>query len=346
MCTEKNLVITCTGPNFPALVRGIMRDASIIWNTDEMYKRLITQPNRNGCRCESTGSMLEFCTFADVERAKGSKRDILFVNEITAVPEEIAWELMVRTRKNVVVDFNPSNYFYIHDKFLGKSNATWIYSTHKANKHIPESIHEELEALKDTDPYRYRVYCLGMTGIIQGTVYTNWRLCGMIPEDYEWRVYGLDWGWSSDATALVEVTYSGGELYLRELLYQTGLTNQDIALKIKEFGIKDELIICDSAELKSVEELRRGDIVRATPAVKGPGSIMNGISKMQSFRLNLFEGSANLRNEIINYKWKTDNLGKSVNVPIDKFNHCLDATRYCVSYMFEKPKARTYLGRM
>lgn len=345
MCTEKGLVITVTGPNFPSLKRGPMRDIQSIWSNDPLYKKMVTQPNQNGCRCDATGSVLEFCVFYNIEVSKGAKRDILFINEVTAMPETIAFELFARTRKNVIVDFNPTNRFWIHERFEGdKKNTRWIFSTHKANRFLPESVHEEIESWKESNPERYKVYGLGMCGKTEGCIYTNWTQIDELPAEYKWRAFGCDLGFVSDPTALVEVRYVNGELYLKEHIYKTKMTNQDIALEIKRLGFQNELIVIDSAEMKSIEELRRAGILNATPARKGPGSVLQGISLVQSMKLNVTQDSHNIKTELMNYKWKTDALGHDTNVPEDKFNHANDALRYIVSYKFERPKTRSTLG--
>lgn len=346
MCTEKNLVITVTGPNFPALQRGAARDCSAIWNASEFYKKVITQPNQNGCKCEITGSVMEFATFYNVEVSKGSKRDILFINEATAVPYEIAWELMARTKKHVYIDFNPSNRYWAHEKFEGAKNAKWIFSTHKANHFIPESIHEELEALKDKDPERYKVYALGETGKTDGLIYQNWTQVEALPDDFKWRVFGLDFGFVNSFTSLIECRYVNGELYVKEHIYKTGMTNQDIAEQIKKLGFQNEIIICDSAELKSIEELKRNNIINAKPAIKGPGSVAQGISLLQSMKMNITQESIHTKVDLMNYRWQNDDLGHLSNTP-DKSHydpHTLDALRYAVSFKFAKPTNKSHIG--
>lgn len=346
MCTEKNLVITVTSPNFPHLRRGPIRDVTTIVYNDELYRNLIGEVNQNGCKCETTNSVMEFATFPSVEVSKGSKRDILYVDECTGVPYEVFWELAIRSKKNVIVSYNPSARFYIHDKFEGRSDAKWIFSTHKANKFIPDSIHEELDSLQFKDPWRWHVYCLGECGKTEGCVYENWIQNEEWPETYQWRVFGLDFGFVNSYTALVEIRYVNGELYLKEWLYQRNLTNQEIAKKITDLGFDGEFVICDSAELKSIEELKRAKIVNAKPAQKGPGSVIAGIDLLKSMKLNIQPESEHIKSDLLNYKWKEDNLGHFSNTPDkEKYDpHTLDAVRYAVYYKFVKPKNISNVG--
>lgn len=346
MCTEKNLVITVTAPNFPHLRRGCIRDVNNIVFNDELYKKMIGEVNQFGCKCSMTNSIMEFATFPSVEVSKGSKRDILYVDECTGLPYEIFWELAIRSKQNVIVSYNPTARFYIHDQFEGRSDARFIYSTHKANKFIPQSIHDELDSLEFKDPWRWHVYCLGECGRTDGLIYENWTQCETLPDVYQWRVFGLDFGFVNSYTTLIEVRYVNGELYVKEHIYQRNLTNQEIAKKISDLGFKGEFIICDSAELKSIEELKRAGIINAKAANKGPGSVIAGIDLLKSMKINIHIDSEHIKTDMLNYKWKEDDLGHFSNTP-DKDHydpHTLDALRYAVYYKFVKPKTNTYIG--
>lgn len=343
--TEKNKVITITGPNFPALNRGAVRDCMSVWAGSELYKKLISRPNQNGCKCETTNSVIEFAVFYNREVSKGAKRDILFINEATAMDYEIAFELMSRTKENVFIDFNPNARYWAHEKFEGDINATWIYSTHKANHFLPQSMHDEIEKMKDTDPERYRVYGLGECGQVEGCIFTNWAQVDDVPNEYSNRIIGLDFGFTNDPTAIVDIRYVDGQLWLKELCYKQGLTNFEIAEILKP--IKDVKIVCDSAEKKSIEELRRLGIYNAIAVEKGPGSVMAGIELVKSFKINVEKNSNNIKSEFLNYKWQVDNLGHFCNKPQDKNNHACDAISYGVRTMFEKGfKNKLSLGKV
>lgn len=348
MCTEKNLTITVTSPNYPHLRRGPIRDVrNIVFNSD-LYHTMIGEVNQNGCKCAYTNSIMEFACFPSVEVAKGAKRDILYCDEVTGIPYEIFWELYIRTKRNILVSFNPTARFYIHDKFEGNPDAKWIYSTHKANHFIPQSIHDDLEKLKDTDPWRYHVYCLGECGITEGVIYKNWVQVESLPGTYSKRIFGLDFGFVNSFTTLVEIRYVDGELWVKEHIYKTGMTNQDIADEIKRLGFQNEVIIADSAELKSIEELRRAGIFQIKPAIKGPGSVSQGIDLVKSMKINVEAESVNIKRDLLNYKWKEDLLGRFTNIP-DKEHydpHCLDALRYGTQAMFVRTKNVSKINRV
>lgn len=348
MCTEKNLVITVVSVSYPSIRRGSFRDTMSIWQDSPMYKAYISKPTINGCACEATGSVLEYASYHDTISARSGKRDILYINEANGIPFEIAHELIIRTRKCMVFDYNPNTKFWVHSRYENNSQAKWIFSTHKANPYLPQAIHDELEALKFSDPEKYKVYGLGVSGQIEGCVITDWALCDDLPEKSEckWVCWGLDWGFQNDPTALVEVRFAHGMLWARELIYKKGMTNFDIAETIKQLGLQNEEIICDSAEQKSISELHRLGVINARAAIKGPGTVQAGLDLMKTYKIMVTRDSDNLKSELLNYKYKTDALGHFANVPEDRWNHILDAARYTVSYKFEKPKARTYLGRM
>ena len=134
-------------------------------------------------------------------------------------------------------------------------------------------------------------------------------------------------------------------LWVRELIYKKGMTNFDIASDIKQLGLQNEEIICDSAEQKSISELHRLNIINARASIKGPGSVQASIDLLKTYKIMVTRDSDNIKSELLNYKYKTDVLGHFTNVPIDKWNHCIDCIRYAVSYKFERPgKMKTTLN--
>jgi phage terminase large subunit len=139
---------------------------------------------------------------------------------------------------------------------------------------------------------------------------------------------GMDYGFTNDPTTLVEVWKNNDSVYLNELLYERNLTNQDIADKLSEYGVDRYIeIIADSAEPKSIEEIRRSGF-NIKPATKGPDSVLNGIDILKRHRIHVTKQSVNLIKELNNYKWITDKNGNKLNKPVDAFNHALDAVRY------------------
>lgn len=332
LITETNIVISVVASNYPCLYRDAVRQTISIWANSDLYKQYIPKVTRYGATCSKTNSVLEFVAFPTVESAKGSKRDYLFCDEITNIPEPIFFELQMRTRIRTWVAFNPTARFWCHNLYEDNPSAEWIFSTHKANKYLPEKMHNDIERLKETNPERYRVYGLGCCGKVDGLCITDWGLVNGLPTDYKWKLYGLDWGFATDPTAITEMRYADGQLHIKEWLYQKGMTNFDIAEFIKANKLTDADIICDSAEPKSIEELRRLGIYNAKPSIKGPDSIKYGIDLLQSYHLCITRDSINLQDELLHYSYQQDKLGNFTAKPIDAWCHCIDNLRYQLAY--------------
>jgi len=156
-----------------------------------------------------------------------------------------------------------------------------------------------------------------------------------MPESYKWQAFGIDWGYTNDPTAVVDVRFFDNKIWLDECLYERGLTNSDIAEARSE--TKKEEHIADSAEPKSIEDLRRHGF-RIRPCSKGSDSIRSGIDKMQQFPIMVMSRSINIISELRKYTWAKDKNGEATGKPIDDHNHAIDSVRYVV---MEKAKARS-----
>lgn len=282
----------------------------------------------------SNGSIIQFKSFDSVGKAKASgKRDILFLNEANHISFEIADALMIRS-KATWIDFNPDNEFWAHTEVLPEHNAEFLLLTYKDNEGLPPETLEDLlikiEKAKTSDYWANwcRVYVDGEIGNLQGSVFENWSQCDEIPKDAEFISYGMDFGFTNDPSTLIAVYRYNNELYLDELIYQTKLTNSDLIAKLKELNVyQHQMIVADSAEPKSIEDIRRAGF-RIDGAKKGADSIRNSIDTLQAYKLCVSKRSINLIKELRNYKWVTDKDGKSTSQPIDNYNHAIDAIRY------------------
>jgi phage terminase large subunit len=221
-----------------------------------------------------------------------------------------------------------------------RKDTTILHTTYKDNQFVTEQSIELLESFKQVDYHYYRIYTLGLWGgVLEGLIYQNWDVVDKFPEE-EVVYYGLDFGYSNDESGVVKVCFKGDDLFVEEVLYQKGLTNQDLADEFRKLGItNNELIIADSAEPKSIQELyREGFTIRG--AIKGTDSIRNGIDILKRYKIHVVRGSNNLIRELKNYRWAMDRDGKSLNVPIDKLNHLLDPLRYVALYKNYVPGKR------
>jgi len=258
-CETEKLVITVAGQDIPNLKAGALRDAQSIYNNSEELQLMVKNYNKTDRIYEfHNGSIIEFKSYSDAQDAKSGKRDYLFVNEANGVDFKIYSELALRTAKKIFIDYNPNAAFWVHDKLMGKPGVQTIISDHRHNPFTPPLMRDKIENLKNEDEEQWKVYARGITGQVTGLVFKNWHICEEIPKDARLIAGGLDFGFSIDETGLILVYKQNGELWVDELLYQTGLTNNDIGKKFTEFGIsKNTEIIADSADPKSIEELRR-----------------------------------------------------------------------------------------
>ena len=221
-----------------------------------------------------------------------------------------------------------------------RKDTTILHTTYKDNDFVtPQSI-ELLESFKQVDYRYYRIYTLGLWGgALEGLIFQNWDVVDGFPDE-EVVYYGLDFGYSNDETGVVRVCFRGDELFVEEVLYKKGLTNQDIGAELRNKGIPDnQLIIADSAEPKSIQELyREGFSIKS--AIKGSDSIRNGIDILKRYKIHVVRGSENLIRELKSYCWATDRAGTALNVPIDKLNHLIDPLRYVALYKNYVPGKR------
>ncbi len=338
---KDNLLISIVAESLPHLKRGALRDFIKILEQEGIYSD--DMHNRSSNSFQVGKSTIEFFSADESSKLRGARRDILFINECNNIDKRAFDELSVRTKQTTFLDFNPVSEFWVHEMIETRQEISFIKSTYKDNNYLDANIVKEIESRRYTDPYWWKVFGEGEIGVLDGVVFSNWKVVDEVPQSPK-KVLGLDFGYTNDPTSIIEVTYSDGEIYLHEAVYQTQLTNQMIAkLIMQDETLKTNIVVCDSAEPKSIDELRLAG-VRSIPADKGADSIRNGIDLMKQYKINITKSSVNLIKEFRNYRWKQDRDGKSLNVPIDIFNHGIDATRYAVTYLlgsqnkFIKPK--------
>ena len=320
------LVISIVRKSLPSLRISVMRDFFNILKQLDVYDVESHNKTENTYMLNST--MFEFFSIDDAQKRRGTKRDILFINEANELNWEDFFQLQIRTTTQIFMDFNPSEYFWYNDKLQIRDDVKTIHSTYKDNPFLNQDQINEIERLQHTDHQYYQIYALGQFAGAMDRIY-SFTPVDDIPVDVAKLVaLGLDFGFTNDPTSLIEVWKHEDNLYLNELLYDKGMTNQDIAEAMKEYNVDRFIdIIADSAEPKSVEEISRMGF-NIKPAQKGPDSIKNGIDILKRHKLHVTKDSINLIKEFNNYKWVTDKDGNKLNKPIDMFNHALDAVRY------------------
>lgn len=277
-----------------------------------------------------TGSKLEFFSVDTYGKAHGPRRDILFVNEANNLSYEIVDQLITRTRKIVWLDWNPSSefWFYTDMKPARDKDIDFITLTYLDNEALDPTTINDIESHKHNKQW-WTVYGLGQLGETAERIYTDWKIIDEIPHEARLERRGLDFGYTNDPAALVDIYYLNGGYILDERLYQKGMHNAPIAEFIKNINNPRTLVMADSAEPKSIDEIRMNG-VHILPAVKGADSVRHGIQYVQQQRISVTSSSVNLIKEYRNYMWKTDRDGKVVspNEPEGGFDHALDAVRY------------------
>jgi phage terminase large subunit len=340
LSSDTPLLISIVRKSFPSTRLTVMRDFFEILKNLNLYDENLYNATEKSYQLHN--STIEFLSIDDPQKRRGSKRDILYINEANEVTSEDFFQLQVRTTQQIFIDFNPSEYFWYNDQLEGREDVEVIRSTYKDNPYLNDAQIKEIERLQFTDAQYYQIYALGQFAGDVDLVYTH-NIVDDIPTDKAKLIAcGLDWGYSNDPTTLVEVWKDGDNLYLNEILYDTNLTNSDIAEKLREAGVDRYLeIIADSAEPKSIEEVRRMGF-NIKPATKGPDSVNNGIDILKRHKIHVTKDSTNLIQEFRRYKWITDKDGNKLNKPIDQWNHALDAIRYVALNKLKEHKKGAY----
>lgn len=320
------LVISIVRKSLPSLRISVMRDFFDILKNLDLYN--VESHNKTENTYLLNNTLIEFFSIDDAQKRRGSKRDILFINEANELTYEDFFQLNIRTTTQVYLDFNPSEQFWYNDKLQSRDDVTIIHSTYKDNPYLNKEQVNEIERLQFTDLQYYQIYALGQFAGGMDLVYQYIPIDDIPVDSAKLVGLGMDYGFTNDPTTLVEVWKDNDSIYLNELLYERNLTNQDIADKLSEYGVDRYIeIIADSAEPKSIEEIRRLGF-NIKPAQKGPDSILNGIDILKRKSIHVTKQSINLIKELNNYKWVTDKNGNKLNKPVDAFNHALDAVRY------------------
>jgi phage terminase large subunit len=336
--------ISIVAETIPQLRRGALRDFLKIMDLIGMYDD--SRFNKSSLVYTfSNGSYIEFFSADMSAKLRGARRDVLFVNECNNVEWEAYYQMAIRTRKFIYLDYNPVAEFWVDTELIKDSDTDFVVLTYKDNEALDKSIVNEIEKARDKAEHSeywanwWRVYGLGEIGQVQGTIFTNWHQIDNVPQEAKYIGIGLDFGYSNDPTAIVMVYKWNNEFILDEIAYQKELSNKAIADILKPYG---GLVVCDSAEPKSIADLRSYGI-NATPCVKGKDSIINGIQKIQALdRIHITKRSTNLIKEFRGYVWKTDRNGTALNEPIDFLNHGVDAIRYILSHVIVSPNYGKY----
>lgn len=331
------LMISCVTDTLPAVKRGMLRDfknmllAEEVWDEDSWHASDMIYTVKPGV-------FIEFFGCDNASKVHGPARDILFINEAQRIPREIFRQLDVRTTIKVIIDFNPVRRFWGETDFTGDKYVT-IHSTYKDNPFLSP---QQVEAIERNakDANWWRVYGEGLTGGLEGLIYPEIYTIDELPDDLSSEdvkhCVGLDFGFQNDPTAIVDLYMRGWNLYIDEKCYRTGMVNNAIAETLITEGLSKVTTVCDSAEQKSIVEIRQKGC-KTIPCIKGKGSVRAGIQQVKQFKLFVTKRSTNVLDEADNYSYVKDQMTDTfTNEPIDDYNHAWDAVRYGVDYLIRK----------
>ena len=331
---KKPTLTSVVSESFPHLRKGAIRDFLSIMQEHGYYKDDRWSKTDSTYTFES-GSKIEFFSTDQPGKVRGPRRDRLFANEGNNIHQEAFEQLLLRTKEYAFIDWNPVAEFYMYTDYIDhRKDVDFLTLTYLDNEGLSQSIIDEIESRRGNKRF-WQVYGLGLLGESEGRIYTGWQIIDEIPHEARLERRGLDFGYSNDPTAIVDVYYYNGGYIFDEQLYQKGMSNKQIADFLMSLPDRHTLVIADSAEPKSIDELKLYG-VNVLPANKGPGSVNQGIQRIQDQKVSITKRSTNGIKEYRNYLWKTDKEGKQINVPIDMFDHLGDAERYAMESLIAR----------
>lgn len=338
-------VTSVVSETLPHLKRGAVRDFERIVERplsacDEWNASTLTWTYANGAR-------LEFFSADSPDKVMGPARKRLFVNECNHIRYETYRQMAVRTTGLILLDYNPAAMFWAIEKVEPRADCVCIRTTYEDNLDFLSADQvAEIESNRGDEKW-WKVYGLGEIGTLEGTVY-DFDTIDALPEERSSlvEVQGLDFGFTNDPTARVQVLADTGRkvLYCRQRCYRTRMLNSDIVADLKADGVPPNVeVFADCAEPKSIEEIRRAGF-RIMPCDKDApvksDKLAFQLQWMRGWRLLVTKDSLDLIEELRNYTWAQDRDGNPLNWPVDRFNHLLDALRYAVWTKFGRDAGR------
>lgn len=324
----------------PSLKASVLRDLVDILNDMELYSDAIH--HKTDQIIYLNGNELEYFSVDDDIKVRGRKRDILFVNEANEIEHDKFKQLIFRTSERIIIDWNPSDTEGWVYEFAEREDVYYHISTYKDNPFLLDSLIHEIELLKQTDPTFWQVYGKGQRAQIKGQIFSNWSVSDTHPETgLIDSIYGIDFGFSSSQTAIVRVDiHEENNLFITELLYETGLTNSDLIKRMRDLIPKTSIVYADSASADRIEEIYRNGW-NIQNSIK---DVTFGIDVVRRFRLYLNSDGRNLEREFRRYKFQQDRNGKILDQPVKFDDHLIDATRYAIASHWKQSGATVFGG--
>lgn len=328
------ITISVVRKSFPSLRISAMRDFKSIMKEWNIWDENQWYASENSYTFDN-GSSIEFLSVQDSERRKGTKRNILFIDEANELDYEDYFQLFIRTTDKTILAYNPSfpTNHWIFQQVLTHPEAKRYISTYKDNPFLDDNLVAEIERLEQTSPSYWKVYGLGIEGVVEGLIFDNVEVVDIIPDASELMGYGIDFGYSNDPTALVSLWKTPEGILFDEIVYMKGLLSNQISNFVRaaynQWGKQE--VIADSSDPRLIEEIFRNGI-NIKPAIKGPDSILAGIDVMKQHKIFVTKSSQNLIDEFYSYTYKKNKNEEFLNEPVDTNNHAIDACRYISTF--------------
>jgi phage terminase large subunit len=333
--SRKGYVSSVVSETMPHLKRGAIRDFLNIMEGHGYYKD--ERWNRSDfIYTFETGSKIEFFSADSSDKVRGPRRNgDLFINECNNVTFDTYTQLAIRTEGDIYLDYNPVAEFWVHEEVIPKLEHDFIILTYKDNEGLPPQIVKEIESRQGNKNF-WSVFGLGLLGDSEGKIYKDWAIIDEIPHVGRLERRCMDFGYSNDPSAIVSIYKLDGGFIFDEDLFQKGMSNKQLSDVLLNLAIPQTLVIADSAEPKSIDEIKSHG-VNILPAEKGPDSVRSGIQLVQGQRISVTKRSVNIIKEYRNYLWETDKDGKILNEPEHAWSHSMDAIRYGMTSLIKKP---------
>jgi len=333
LAQTQNKILTIVRSTTPALKKTVMRDFFNCLNQVGMYNENCFDKTNKEYYFHN--NLIEFVSMDDPQKKRGAKRDYLWCNEGNELSYEDIFQLLVRTRKKIIFDYNPSDEFHwIYDFIDNRNDCLLIRSSFRDNPFLDSNIVLEIEKLKDQNPNYWKIYGLGERGKSKQKIYEygfNWFITDEDPVSYDEIIYGLDFG-CTNPSALLQLKIKDGAIYEKCLLYETGLTNTQLIKKCKEIipDIKKS-IYADTAEPDRIKEFYN-DGFNIHESIK---SVSDGIDFVKRYKVYVHKDSAELIKEKKGYSWRVDKNDRIMDgEPVCFNDHLMGAERYAIHTHF------------
>lgn len=347
---SKPTTTSVVSESLPHLKRGAIRDFLNIMREHNYFKEERWNMSDFVYTFE-TGSRIEFFSVDQPDKVRGPRRDRLFINEANNVPLETFDQLSIRTNEFIFLDWNPTNAFWFYSEVCGcgkqgcmgkQNNIDHIILTYKDNEACPPNIISDIESRRNRTEW-FKVYGMGLLGEVEGKIYTGWQVIEKVPHMAQLVRRGLDFGYTHDPTAIVSVYRYDGGFIVDEECFQKGMLNKQIADTLLNLESPTTLVIGDSAEPKSIDEIKiHGINILGIEKSRGETKTETwtkwSIGLVQEQKIMVTRRSSNILKEYQNYLWEVDRDGKLIFEAEHTYSHTMDAIRYAIVSIMKKTK--------